>query len=92
LLRPANQLSVGLWGSGTRRVEELAARNEESWHGFFEYLRGDGDAVLVTREQAAKILASSLRLEKRGELPKPQHFGVRTVSDETLSCPFTGWP
>jgi hypothetical protein len=39
-------------------VEELAARYEESGRGFFEYLRGDGDAVLVSRDQAAKILAS----------------------------------
>jgi|SRR5689334_21018211 predicted DNA-binding transcriptional regulator AlpA len=65
------------------RVEELAARYEKSWRGFFEYIRGDDDAVLVTRDQAAKMLnvsvASIQRLEQRGELPKPRHFGSRTV-------------
>jgi len=65
------------------RVEELAARYEKSWRGFFEYFRQDDDIVLVSREKAATLLnvsvASIQRLEKRGELPKPQHFGARTV-------------
>jgi predicted DNA-binding transcriptional regulator AlpA len=65
------------------RVEELAAQYEKSWRGFFQYLRADDQAVLVSREQAAKMLnvsvASIQRLEKRGELPKPQRFNGRTV-------------
>jgi hypothetical protein len=64
------------------RVEELAARHEESWRGFFEYLTQDADVILVSREQAAKMLSVSVasiqRLEKRGELPEPQRFNQRT--------------
>jgi predicted DNA-binding transcriptional regulator AlpA len=64
-------------------VGELAARHEKSWRGLFEYLRQDDDVVLVSREQAAKMLGICLssiqRLEKRGELPEPHRFGERTV-------------
>jgi predicted DNA-binding transcriptional regulator AlpA len=64
------------------KVEELADRYQKSWGGFFEYFRND-DVILVSREQAAEMLGVSLssiqRLEKRGELPKPQRYGTRIV-------------
>jgi hypothetical protein len=65
------------------RVQELATRHEESWRGFFEYLTQDADVILVSGDQAAKMLnvsvASIQRLKQRGELPESQRFKERTV-------------
>ena len=66
------------------RVEELASRYEKTWRAMGEYLQDkDSSALLVSREEAAEMLGISLssiqRLEKRGELPQPKRFGLRTV-------------
>jgi excisionase family DNA binding protein len=66
------------------KVEELAARYEKGWRGIFEHMRNEHEGVpMVPRKKAAEMLGVSLstiqRLEERGELPQPEHFGARTV-------------
>ena len=66
------------------KVAELGDRYAKTWLAFGEHLKEtDRGAVLVSRDEAAEMLGVSLssiqRLEKRGELPKPQRFGARTV-------------
>jgi len=66
------------------RVEELAARYEKAWGGIFAHMRDEHEGVpMVSRRKAAEMLGVSLstiqRLEERGELPPPEHFGARTV-------------
>jgi predicted DNA-binding transcriptional regulator AlpA len=69
------------------KAEVLATQYESAWRRWFadckaSVVREDGE-VLVTRDKAAEKLGISLssikRLEERGELPKPQKFGRRTV-------------
>jgi excisionase family DNA binding protein len=66
------------------RVEELADRYQKAWGGFFAHMRDEHDGIpMVSRSKAAELLGVSLstiqRLEERGELPQPEHFGARTV-------------
>jgi len=67
------------------KVEELAARYEKAWGGVFAHMmRDEHEGVpMVSRRKAAELLGVSLstiqRLEERGELPQPEHFGARTV-------------
>jgi predicted DNA-binding transcriptional regulator AlpA len=66
------------------KVEELAAQYDKGWRSYFDALKEeDRGALLVSREEAAEMLGISLssiqRLEKRGELPQPKRFGMRTV-------------
>ena len=69
------------------KAEELAQRYEASWSRWLADLNAhvarENGQILVTRDKAAEMLGVSLssikRLEERGELPKPQRFGERTV-------------
>lgn len=66
---------------------EMLDRYQKAWMRTFQDFWRDvvehGDALLVTREDAAKLLGVSLstikRMEKSGELPEPMSFGERTV-------------
>ena len=69
------------------KAEEQAQRYEAGWtkwlNAFSDDVTRENDQLLVTRAKAATMLGVSLssikRLEERGELPKPQRFGQRTV-------------
>ncbi len=65
------------------KVEELGARYERAWRGYFAALKEDDSGKLITREEAAERLSCSVstiqRLEKSGELPEPKRYGHRTV-------------
>lgn len=70
------------------RVDALAARYKKAWGKFLKLppnsiVIDPIGPLLVTREEAAKMLNISLstikRMEASGELPEPQRFGERAV-------------